>query len=310
VWFFPDASSDVIVDAIVEAERVGLDEIWLGDEGPARDPFALLAAGARLTQRIKLGIGVTNPYLRHPAVTAASALTVDELSQGRMVLGIGPGGGIALGPAQVVRKKPLAASRRAVRIMRAVARGEATEGYSPPRHGFTGVDLPIYVGARGEQFNRFASECADGVFLGGVPRQRLGPTVAWARSVRDIDVGVYVSALFEVARLEAVRPRMIYAVLDAPEVTRNALGLTREEAQNAADALSVGDAEPARRLIDDGRLAELMVWGTPTEVGQAIAARTKDLHVTSVGCALLTDDPIGALPAAAEALRLAREELS
>ena len=46
VWFFPEASAPELVDAVVEAERLGLDEVWLGDEGPAREPFTVLAAAA------------------------------------------------------------------------------------------------------------------------------------------------------------------------------------------------------------------------------------------------------------------------
>ena len=103
-------------------------------KGPARDPFLLLAAAARETQRVRLGIGVTNPYLRHPAITAAAALTLHELSGGRALLGIGPGGQMALGPAHVERVRPLAATRDAVRIIRAVSRGERTNGYTPPPH--------------------------------------------------------------------------------------------------------------------------------------------------------------------------------
>ena len=113
VWFFPDVAGPAIVHTIERAEVLGLDEVWLGDEGPARDPFALLAAAAVRTSRIALGVAVTNPYLRHPAVTAATALTIHELSGGRMLLGLGPGGNIALGPAHVQRTAPLAATRRA-----------------------------------------------------------------------------------------------------------------------------------------------------------------------------------------------------
>jgi 5,10-methylenetetrahydromethanopterin reductase len=310
VWFFPDAQSGTIVETIVAAEAVGLDEIWLGDEGPARDPFALLAAGACLTRRILLGVAVTNPYLRHPAVTASAALTVHELSGGRMLLGLGPGGNLALGPVQVERVRPLAATRRAVRIIRAVARGEATEGYTPARHGLVSPDMPVFIGARGEAFNTLASECADGVFLGGIPNSRLAPTVAWAHSVRMIEVSVYVSALFDIGRLEQVRPRMNYALLDAPEVTRTELGVTRSAALEAATALAQGDAGPARRLIDDRLLNELVVYGSPAQVGRAIAQRCQGLPATSIGVALLTDDPLGAVAPAAEALKLAAQELS
>ena len=121
VWLFPEASAAATVDAVVAAEDAGIDELWLGDEGPGRDPFSVLAAAAQRTERITLGVSVTNPYLRHPAVTAATAMTVNELSGGRFVLGLGPGGGMALDPVGVVRERPLTRTRDALRVIRAVA---------------------------------------------------------------------------------------------------------------------------------------------------------------------------------------------
>src|ERR1700694_5868828 len=121
VWLFPDRPADEVASLASEIEAAGLDELWIGDEGPGRDPFVLLAAAATATTRVRLGVGVTNPYLRHPAVTAAAAATIAEIAPGRFVLGFGPGGDMALGPAEVRREHPLAAVRRAVRIARAVA---------------------------------------------------------------------------------------------------------------------------------------------------------------------------------------------
>jgi 5,10-methylenetetrahydromethanopterin reductase len=310
VWFFPDAAAPVTVDTIAAAEEQGIDEAWLGDEGPARDPFALLAAAARVTGRIRLGVGVTNPYLRHPASTAASAVTVHELSGGRAVLGIGPGGQLALGPAQVERVRPLAATRRAVRIIRAVTHGHETEGYTPAPHAVTAPDLPVYIGARGEQFNRFASRSADGVFLGGIPRSRLAATLSWARSARPIDAAVYINAAFDDAALEEIRPGLIYPLLDAPQQTRDQLGLGLAETAAAAAALAGGDGGPARRIIDGPVLDELLVHGPPRVVGKELAARVRALDVTSLGVALLTRDPLAVIGPAAEALAVARWELS
>jgi 5,10-methylenetetrahydromethanopterin reductase len=309
VWFFPDVGGPTILRTIERAEALGLDELWLGDEGPARDPFAILAAAATRTRRIALGVAVTNPYLRHPAVTAATALTIHELSGGRMILGLGPGGNIALGPAQVTRVAPLKQTQRALRIIRAVARREATEGYTPPPHALAAPDLPIFIGSRGEAINRFASEAADGVFLGGIPRSRLAPTVAWARWRRPIAVSVYPSAVFESRRLEVVRPRMIHALLDAPEVTRAALGVSVDDARAAATALANGDDGPARRLIDDRLLDELVMHGSPEAVGHELAQRVRPLQPASIGVALLTDDPLQTLEPAAEALAVAAREL-
>jgi 5,10-methylenetetrahydromethanopterin reductase len=310
VWFFPDAPGPRIFETIARAEQLGLDEVWLGDEGPARDPFALLAAAACATERISLGVGVTNPYLRHPATTAAIALTIHELSGGRMLLGIGPGGDLALKPAQVDRNKPLAATQRAVRIIRAVSRGEATEGYTPAPHAMLAADLPIFIGSRGEHFNRFASECADGVFLAGIPRSRLAVAGGWARSKRLIDIAVYTSAVFDSLSLEAMRPRMLYALLDAPEATRRELGVGHAAAVEAARAMAQGDDRAARRLVDDRLLAELVVYGDPADVGRGLAERFRPLHPTSIGVALLAEDPLSVLDSAANALSVAARELN
>jgi 5,10-methylenetetrahydromethanopterin reductase len=290
IWLFPDAPVGALVDLAVHAESLGVDELWLGDEGPARDPFVALGAIAARTSRLGLGIGVTNPYLRHPAITAVAAMTVHEASGGRAILGIGPGGAIALGPLGIARERPLAQTREAVRIIRAVTRGVATDGYAPPPRPFTAPDLPVWVGARGEGFNRFASEAADGVFIGGVPLPLHETVIGWAHSVRPIDVAIYVNAVFDPAEVEAVRPRLVYALVDAPEVNRTRLGVPLAEASRAAAALSAGDAGPARRLITDDVLDRLILRGSPVEVGRRLARIGDLLCPDSLGVALLTPD--------------------
>ena len=75
VWLFPEAPAPELVASIRLAEQLGLDQIWLGDEGPAQEPFAVLAAAAQVTTSIALGIGITNPYVRHPALAAKMGAT-------------------------------------------------------------------------------------------------------------------------------------------------------------------------------------------------------------------------------------------
>ena len=111
IWFFPDQPAPVLVDAIVHAERAGLDEVWLGDEGPAREPFAVLAAAGAATARVRLAVGITNPYVRHPGAAVAAAATIAELTGGRFVLGVGAGGGMSLGPFELTADRPVAAVR-------------------------------------------------------------------------------------------------------------------------------------------------------------------------------------------------------
>ena len=86
IWLFPEMTSSSFVDHARQCEAADIGDLWVGDEGPGREPFTLLAAAAMQTTRLRLAVGVTNPYLRHPAITAVSAMTVHELSGGRAVL--------------------------------------------------------------------------------------------------------------------------------------------------------------------------------------------------------------------------------
>src|ERR671910_859726 len=82
-----------------------------------RDPSTVLAAIAMQTRLLRVGPGVTNPYSRHPALLATAAATLDELSGGRAVLGIGAGGTnhAALG---IERRSPVVALREALAVIR------------------------------------------------------------------------------------------------------------------------------------------------------------------------------------------------
>ncbi|MGA1077342.1 MAG: LLM class flavin-dependent oxidoreductase, partial [Ilumatobacteraceae bacterium] len=70
VWIFPNRPAGELVDAIVAAERAGLDEVWLADEGVAREPIPVLAAAAVRPSTIVLATGLTSPLLRHPGAIA------------------------------------------------------------------------------------------------------------------------------------------------------------------------------------------------------------------------------------------------
>ena len=89
----------------VEAERLGYDYCLVADEGFHPDVYACLGAIARATDRITLGV-LTNGYTRHPAVTAAAAATVNELSGGRLVVTLLAGGSMVLTPMGIERARP------------------------------------------------------------------------------------------------------------------------------------------------------------------------------------------------------------
>jgi 5,10-methylenetetrahydromethanopterin reductase len=293
VWVFPEAPAAELVDTFVAAERLGLDEVWIGDEGPAhRDPFAILAAAAVRTSRVTLGIAVTSPYLRHPAVTASAMAAVAELSGGRAILGLGAGGGVALDPVGIARTKPLTRTRHTLRIARAVLSGQATEGYRPPEGAARHEPLPMYIGARGEAFNRYASAEADGAFLGGIPFAELGTVVGWTRSVRPVDLALYPSVIFDGEDLEWARPRFIFAFLDTPASTRRHAGLSESDVRKAVECFERGDEAPARTLITDDVLANLAIIGDPGVIASRLAQLVAAHRPTSIGVCLRTPRPL------------------
>ena len=202
VWLYPAAPAERLVDAIRILDDGGVDEVWVADEGVARDPFAVLAVAAVRTPRIRLGVGITSPLLRHPGAAASAAMTIDELAGGgRFVLGWGVGGHESLGPFGLTADKPVRLLAEALRTARAVVEGTDDDRYHPPAHAAPARSIPQYVGARGPQLNALASREADGVFLSGFPDRddsdaTLTDVVTIARSVRPIDVALYSSIRF------------------------------------------------------------------------------------------------------------------
>lgn len=124
---------DSLVGLARTAADNGFDRVLYADERFFRDCWTTLGYLAARVPDIGLGVCVTDPFVRHPALTAAAAATVDEVSGGRFTLGLGAGvsGFAAMG---IERLKPLAAMREAVTLIRSLIRGEEAnlEGRSSP----------------------------------------------------------------------------------------------------------------------------------------------------------------------------------
>ena len=154
------------------SEELGYRALWYTDIRFARECYLGLAAIAGATHELKLGPGVTDPYTRHPAITAASIATLDELSGGRAQLGLGTGGH-GFGALGIERRLPVAALRETVQTVRALIAGEQVEtqgkvvSLARSRLDFDPVRrrVPIYIATHGPQISRLAGEIADGVLI-------------------------------------------------------------------------------------------------------------------------------------------------
>ena len=123
-----------LLDIATAAEHAGWDSVWAGESIVARprpDPIALLAAVAGRTSRVTLGTAVLLPLLRSPLLGAHSLATVHELSEGRLVVGVGPGASIPDTDAEL-RAVGAPVGRRVSRLLDTVAAWRAAWGDGPP----------------------------------------------------------------------------------------------------------------------------------------------------------------------------------
>lgn len=168
------------LETIQDAERLGFSSVWTA-EAYGSDALTPLAWWGAHTEKIQLGTGIVQMSARTPAATAMAAMTLDHLSGGRVILGLGVSG------PQVVEgwygqpyPKPLARTREYIDIVRSIVRRDAPvnvhgEFYNMPYEGGTGLgkplkstihpfrtEIPIYLGAEGPKNVALAGEICDG----------------------------------------------------------------------------------------------------------------------------------------------------
>ncbi len=200
-----------------EAERLGADSVWVPEywAGDALTPLAYLAAR---TSSIRLGSAIVQLGARTPAMLAMSALSLQALSGGRFVLGIGTSGPQVMeGWHGVTFTRPVRRTRETIEIIRTICSGERLrhdgEVYTLPLPGGEGrairsplapAAVPVYVASLGPANLRLTGELADGwigtSFLPETARVFLGPIAEGAasagRTLADLDLTVSVTAEF------------------------------------------------------------------------------------------------------------------
>jgi F420-dependent oxidoreductase-like protein len=208
----PDA-----VEFVREADRLGADSVWVPEywAADALTPVAYLAA---ITSRIRLATGIIQLGARTPANLAMSAMSMQALSGGRFILGVGTSGPQVMEGWHGIRfDRPVQRTRETIEIIRAISTGRRLdhhgEIYQLPlpggegrsiRAGLPPMGIPIYVASLGPANLRLTGELADGwignSFLPESADVFLGPigegAAAAGRQLGDLDLSVAVSVEF------------------------------------------------------------------------------------------------------------------
>jgi 5,10-methylenetetrahydromethanopterin reductase len=282
VRFNNDLPAERFVRMAALAEESGFDQIWVSNDLFWRSAPVLVAAAARVTSRIALGIGVFNPVSMHPAEIAMAASTLQEVSGGRFCLGLGAGADQFLEWAGLSVDPPVSRTERALKEIRTLLDGGAPEGWRPEGRLRTDpASAPIYIGAMGPRMLQLAGRLADGALPLLLPPDRYDFALAQIsegarRAGRDpeaLDVAACIWCSLDAGEAQARRALASKIAYYGASFSRDILdrvGLTLDDFRPIQEAMSKGDVERATDLVNPAMLS-LGVAGTADDVVEACA---------------------------------------
>jgi len=266
------------------AEHAGLSSLWIIEDYFQPGAYTLAAAAAAVTDRIVIGLGVVNPYTRHPALIAMETAALAGIAPGRVVLGLGSSNRKWIEEQMAIPfKTPLRGLREGVEIVRRLLDGQrvtyAGEVFAvhdvaleaPPP-----APVPILLGVKGPRALALAAEVADGVHcsvLASPAHVRRVRATTSSRSRDDFAVITYVPVAVSDDRAQArawVRPLIAHylGLLHGQTILQDA-GLDAARTQPFRDALAAG--RTAVDLVTDDMVDAFAVAGTPSECRAALA---------------------------------------
>lgn len=301
IEFVPDESVLKIGYMAKLAEDAGFGNIWITDHYNNRDVWTTLAVLSLLTNKISLGTGVTNPYTRNAAITASSIASINELSGGRAILGIGPGDKATFDKMGIDWDKPLSRVKETVLAIRAfLAKEQVSQaGFKGAQMSFSTSKIPIYIGAQGPKMLELAGAISDGVLINAshpddfkfaVPMIRAGAEKA-GRKPEDVQVCAYASFSADKDPAKAVNASKIvvaFIVAGSPENVLERHGIGMDEAKAISDAISRFDFKGAMDGVTTKMTEAFSISGAPADC----RARIDELLSTGV-TQIVVGSPIG-----------------
>jgi 5,10-methylenetetrahydromethanopterin reductase len=278
-------SAHQIVKLAMLAEKSGFDCVWYCHDLFKRHAWTVLSAIAANTKRVRVGPAIVNPYTANPAEIAMAIATLDEVSSGRAVLGIGAGALEFFSWIGLETKRPLTRTRETVQIVRNLIedrrvsfRGkefscwtrQAYMRFKPPRG-----KIPIYVGAHGFKMLELIGEIGDGGLPSLFPPEFAVRAVESitrgarkvGREICEIDISgcIWFSLSDDVDEAkEALRGLVAYYGPQLAPVMIREIGLRPADFDPIRDATRNGDFEKAKALVTE-RMMRLAVFGSPEE---------------------------------------------
>ena len=291
------------------AESKDIDFAWITNHYNNRHCYAVLAAVAQATSTIKMGPGIMNSFTDTPAAMASFFCTLNEISDGRATLGIGPGDLSTLPKIAIQGEKPVARLEEAVVQIRKLCAGEQVNKsglkfFDYDGAKLTGVTLPdkkkgvpIYIGAQGPKVLELAGKIGDGALINASNPKDFHIAIPIIKKASDavgkknFDIGAYTAMSIDRSEKKARNAAKIVAAFIAagspPELlTRH--GLDLDNVAKIKAALGKFDFKTVGELVGDKEIDAFTIAGTP----EMVKAKCDDLTKAGV-TQIIFGSPLG-----------------
>ena len=271
------------VELAKATEAVGLGSVWFAEDYFFRGGIPYMAAGSMATEKIRIGLGVVNPYSRHPALAAMEFATIDEMCNKRAVFGLGSGVPFWMDQMGLWDKKPISRTKESIEVIRKIMTGESVTHkgkyfetkavqlvFKPVRK-----EAPIYLAFEGKQGMKLAGEIGNGAIMSifctpgytkfAWERVEAGAKEA-GKSLDDFEMVGYLPVVIDEDLDKAYDTVREFSKLYLPHSQAGGplmehAGVRPEDTMAFSEAAEKGDDARLGELITDKMLQELCVVG-------------------------------------------------
>ncbi|RQG96501.1 5,10-methylenetetrahydromethanopterin reductase [Natrarchaeobius chitinivorans] len=301
----PEHPPDRVAEIAAHAESEGFDVAFSSCHYFNRDPFVALSRMAGATEEIRLGPGVVNPYECHPVKLAGQAATIDEVSDGRAVFGVGAGDRSTLSNLGIDRDRPLRRVLETFDVARDLWAGDTVthEGTFTARDASLNLEpaeIPVYVGAQGPHMLRMSAKHADGVLINAAHPRDLewaADQIAQGKADRPAEHGEFEALAFasvsvaadEADAREAARPPVAFIAGGAADPVVERHDVDPDAVSAVSEALEQGDLGAAFDRVTPPMIDAFCIAGTTETVAERFEAALEYVDGIVVGSPLGPD---------------------
>lgn len=289
------ANSHEFLDLVRLTDKANFSSLWI-QEGDRRSSLTLASLALNSTVRVKVGVGVTSPLRRHPQILAIEAATLNEMSGGRFILGLGIASSAITNYGLKIR--PLSAMRDTFRIVRGLLSDETSPFYYEgevfslkiPQKRLMMPHVPVYLGGIGPRMLKLAGEFADGLvmtrrgsFSVEYAKYAIDQVIKSAKSHKRDPSKIDFLAFFETCISEdenaavqyAKRILGVYTIPETPSFVLNLAGIREREIMTVKERYLKGDLAGAIAAVTDEMVDKFALAGTPYQCLEKLATFNK-----------------------------------